>query len=259
MEPGKTTRKKSDANGIEPALEPSLEPMMSPSMAAPAPLPPPPPMPAPAPPPPPPAPQAAMPAPAPLPQPLAAPMSRPTKPPAAPLAKPPVSTGLPSLPATPRQPLRADGRGQLETEGSYGDFVLQAECITNAEQLNSGIFFRCIPGSAMDGYECQIHNGIKGGDRRKPVDCGTGGIFRRVDARLVVANDTEWFFQTVIADGPHVSTWVNGYQTVDWTDDRKESDNPRQGYRAAKGPLSIQGHDATTDILFRNIRIGELK
>ena len=51
---------------------------------------------------------------------------------------------------------------------------------------------------------------------------------------------------------------VNGYQTVDWTDDRKENDNPRNGYRAAKGPISIQCHDATTDILFRNIRIGEL-
>ena len=37
-----------------------------------------------------------------------------------------------------------------------------------------------------------------------------------------------------------------------------KNDNPRQGYRAAKGPLSIQGHDPTTDILFRNIRIAEL-
>jgi hypothetical protein len=45
---------------------------------------------------------------------------------------------------------------------------------------------------------------------------------------------------------------------VDWLDDRKENDNPRNGYRAAKGPISIQGHDPTTDILFRNIRIAEL-
>lgn len=151
-----------------------------------------------------------------------------------------------------------DGRGQLETEGSYGDFVLQAECITNAEQLNSGIFFRCVPGSAMDGYECQIHNGIKEGDRRKPVDCGTGGIFRRVDARLVVANDKEWFFQTVIADGAHVSTWVNGYQVVDWLDDRSPDANPRKGLRLEAGTIMIQGHDPTTDISFRNLRIAEL-
>ena len=28
---------------------------------------------------------------------------------------------------------------------------------------------------------------------------------------------------------------MNGYQTVDWTDDRKPADNPRQGLRTAKG------------------------
>jgi hypothetical protein len=110
----------------------------------------------------------------------------------------------------------------------------------------------------MDGYECQIHNGIKEGDRRKPVDCGTGGIFRRVDARLVVANDKEWFFQTVIADGAHVSTWVNGYQVVDWLDDRSPDANPRKGLRLEAGTIMIQGHDPTTDISFRNLRIAEL-
>ncbi|HUG67991.1 MAG TPA: DUF1080 domain-containing protein [Pirellulaceae bacterium] len=151
-----------------------------------------------------------------------------------------------------------DGRGQLETEGLYGDFVLQLECITHAEQLNSGFFFRCVPGSVMDGYESQIHNGFKDGDRRKPVDCGTGGVFRRIDARLVVANDLEWFYKTVIADGAHVSTWVNGYQVVDWVDDRAPDENPRQGLRLEPGTIMIQGHDPTTDISFRNIQIAEL-
>ncbi len=151
-----------------------------------------------------------------------------------------------------------DGRGQLETEASYGDFVLQLECMTHAEQLNSGFFFRCIPGSPMNGYESQIHNGFKDGDRRQPVDCGTGGIFRRVDARLVVANDQEWFYKTLIADGPHVSTWVNGYQVVDWTDERETDENPRKGLRLEPGTIMIQGHDPTTDISFRNFVIAEV-
>ena len=151
-----------------------------------------------------------------------------------------------------------DGRGQLETEGSYGDFALQLECITHAEQLNSGFFFRCIPGGPMNGYESQIHNGFKEGDRRKPVDCGTGGIFRRIDARLVVANDLQWFYKTVIADGAHIATWVNGYQVVDWVDDRAPDENPRKGLRLEPGTIMIQGHDPTTDISFRNIQIAEL-
>lgn len=151
-----------------------------------------------------------------------------------------------------------DGRGQLETEGSYGDFVLQLECITHAEQLNSGFFFRCIPGELMNGYESQIHNGIRDGDRSMPVDCGTGGIFRRINARLVVANDNEWFYKTIIADGDHISTWVNGYQVVDWVDDRAPHENPRNGLRLEPGTIMIQGHDPTTDISFRNLQISEL-
>ncbi len=151
-----------------------------------------------------------------------------------------------------------NGPGDLVTEKEFDNFVLQFECKTLGKALNSGVFFRCIPGQYQNGYEAQIQNAFVGDDRTKPTDFGTGAIYRRVPARKVVSNDNEWFTMTVVADGKHISTWVNGYQTVDWTDDRKESDNPRQGYRAAKGPLSIQGHDPTTDILFRNIRIAPL-
>jgi hypothetical protein len=151
-----------------------------------------------------------------------------------------------------------NGPGDLVTEKEFANFVLQFDCKTLGDGLNSGIFFRCIPGQYQNGYEAQIQNAFLDKDRTKPKDFGTGAIYRRVAARKVVSNDNEWFTMTVVADGKHIATWVNGYQTVDWTDDRKENDNPRQGYRAAKGPLSIQGHDATTDLLFRNIRIAEL-
>ncbi|QJW93076.1 3-keto-disaccharide hydrolase [Frigoriglobus tundricola] len=150
-----------------------------------------------------------------------------------------------------------NGPGDLVSEKEFDNFVLQLECKTLGAALNSGVFFRCVPGQYQNGYEAQIQNAFKE-DRTKPLDFGTGAIYRRVPARKVVSNDNEWFTMTVAADGKHISTWVNGYQTVDWTDERKESDNPRQGYRAAKGPLSIQGHDPTTDILFRNIRIAPL-
>jgi hypothetical protein len=151
-----------------------------------------------------------------------------------------------------------NGPGDLVTEKEFANFVLQFECKTLGDGLNSGIFFRCIPGQYQNGYEAQIQNAFKDGDRTKPADFGTGAIYRRIAARKVVSTDNEWFTMTVVADGKRIATWVNGYQTVDWTDDRKENDNPRQGFRAAKGPLSIQGHDPTTNLLFRNIRIAEL-
>ncbi len=151
-----------------------------------------------------------------------------------------------------------NGPGDLVTEKEFDNFVLQLECKTLGDGLNSGVFFRCIPGQYQNGYEAQIQNATIDNDRTKPKDAGTGAIYRRVPARKVVANDNAWFTMTVVANGKHIATWVNGYQTVDWLDDRKENENPRQGYRAAKGPISLQGHDKTTDILFRNIRIAEL-
>ena len=151
-----------------------------------------------------------------------------------------------------------NGRGQLETEGLYADFTLQLEVFVNGKALNSGIFFRCIPGDTMNGYECQIQNGYKDGDRTRPQDCGTGGIFRRQNARTVVADDFRWFRMTLHADREHMAAWVNGYQVSDWTDNRQPDENPRRGLRLEAGTIQIQGHDPTTDLSFRNLRIAEL-
>jgi hypothetical protein len=154
-----------------------------------------------------------------------------------------------------------NGRGFLETESVWGDFVLQAEIRTNGNHLNSGIFFRAMPGTAKEpsnGYEAQIHNAWKDNDRSKPVDFGTGAIYRRIPARRVVSNDFEWFTMTLAATGSHVGVWVNGEQVTDWTDTRKPSENPRVGLRTRAGHFSLQGHDPTTDISFRNLRAAEL-
>jgi 3-keto-disaccharide hydrolase len=150
------------------------------------------------------------------------------------------------------------GRGALESEKQFGDFVLQMEAISHAPELNSGLFIRSVPGEFANGYESQIHNGYKDGDRRQPKDFGTGGIYRRVPARLVVPNDKEWFYKTIVADGPHISVWVNGYQVTDWMDERKPDKNPRNGLRLEPGTLQLQGHDPTTNLSFRNIRAREL-
>lgn len=153
-----------------------------------------------------------------------------------------------------------NGRGYLESEGAWDDFVLQADIFSNGKHLNSGIFFRALPGTEQapaEGYEAQVRNEWEKNDRTKPVDFGTGAIYRRIATRRVVPNDFEWFTMTVIARGPHIAVWVDGYQTTDWTDTRKPHENPRNGLRVAAGHLSLQGHDPTTDISFRNLRLSE--
>lgn len=172
-----------------------------------------------------------------------------------------------------------DGAGDLQTEKKYDDFVLQLECISNGKHLNSGIFFRCLPGEYQQGYEAQIRNEFKEKDQKYTVeeydpktnkltgkkevlspafDYGTGAIYRRMPARKQVSKDNEWFTLTVVARGRHLATWVNGVQQVDWTDNRPAGKNAREGYYADAGCISIQGHDPTTDLSFRNFRIAPL-
>jgi hypothetical protein len=171
-----------------------------------------------------------------------------------------------------------NGPGDLQTTGEWADFVLQLDCRTNGDNLNSGVFFRCIPGEYQNGYEAQIQNrrakepkayiveeydpktheiAHKQAMKNWSQDYGTGAIYRRMPARRAAAKDREWFTMTVAARGRHLATWVNGIQMVDWTDNRPENDNARNGCRLKKGPISLQGHDPTTDLSFRNLRIAE--
>lgn len=155
----------------------------------------------------------------------------------------------------------AGGRGFLETDGVWGDFILQGHVRTNGPGLNSGIFFRAMPGTAEEpanGYEVQIHNAFRDGDRARPVDFGTGGIYRRVAARRVVGDDGAWQAITLAATGRHIAVWVNGEAVTDWTDERPADDNPRRGCRTAAGRVSLQGHDPTTDLDFRDLTIAAL-
>jgi hypothetical protein len=153
-----------------------------------------------------------------------------------------------------------NGNGDLQTEKTWGDFVLQLDILSNGNHLNSGIFFRGNPGKFWEGYEAQIRNQWEGDDRAKAVDYGTGAIYNRQPARRVISSDRQWFTMTVVAHGYHLSTWVDGYQVADYTDTRPvDETNARKGARKAPGVLSIQGHDPTTDLSFRNIRVVEMK
>lgn len=150
-----------------------------------------------------------------------------------------------------------DGNGDLQSEGEYGDFVFQLDIISNGTHLNSGVFFRAIPGSFWSGYESQIRNQWLGTDRSRPVDFGTGGIYNRQPARRVVSSDRQWFTKTIVAAGLHLAVWIDGYQVSDYQDTRPPAESARQGARTKAGVLSLQGHDPTTDLSFRRLRIRE--
>lgn len=91
-----------------------------------------------------------------------------------------------------------------------------------------------------------------------PANAGTGAIFRRVNARRIVCWDKSWATVTLIASGPRISTYVDGYAVVHWEDTRKLDPNPRKGLRLDAGHFSLQGHDPTTDASFRAITVSDL-
>lgn len=160
------------------------------------------------------------------------------------------------------------GRGFLETDQTFGDFMLHVEAnikdekaIADGRPANSGVFFRAMKGTEKDpsnGYEMQIQHDFKNEDRKQPLDFGSGGIYRRLGARYVVADNNQWFTETLIAQGNRIATFVNGYPVLQWVDDRAADENPRKGQRIKAGHLSLQGHDPTTDLLFRSLRVHKL-
>lgn len=153
-----------------------------------------------------------------------------------------------------------NGGGDIQTEEQWGDFILQLDIYSNGNHLNSGVFFRALPGVFWGGYESQVRNQWEGDDRTKPVDFGTGGLYNRHPSRKVVSNDKEWFYMTVLANGAHIAIWINGFQTTDFVDTAPvgRSGSARDGSRTKPGVISLQGHDPTTDLSFKNIRVVEL-
>ena len=150
-----------------------------------------------------------------------------------------------------------DGNGQIETAGLYKDFLVQLDIISNGDHLNSGVFFRGIPGVFWKGYESQVRNQWEGDDRTRPVDYGTGGIYGNQPARKVIPSDGEWFNKTIVCEGNHMAVWINGYLVSDFTDTRPPVDdgNGKRGYVPDAGTIHLQGHDPTTDLSFKGINI----
>ncbi|MCC7335011.1 MAG: DUF1080 domain-containing protein [Pirellulaceae bacterium] len=150
------------------------------------------------------------------------------------------------------------GSGQLQSKQAFGNFLLQARYTLASPEVNSGIFFRCIPDALLDGYECQVNHAVVDGDPLRPLDAGAGAIFRRQPARVVMGDGSKPTYLTLLASGPQMDTWVNGVLVAEFNDTREPNENPRKGLRLEAGPIALQGHDATTDVTFQSLKIVEI-
>lgn len=150
------------------------------------------------------------------------------------------------------------GSGQVESNEQWDDFVLQATYQLATPSVNSGIFFRCIPGELLNGYECQLNHDFNNGHRIVPTDYGAGGIFNRQKARIVVGEGTDPTYVTLIAEGYQIATWINGLQVTDLADTRTPNANPRKGAKREAGTIALQGHDASTEVVFSKVAVAKI-
>jgi hypothetical protein len=87
----------------------------------------------------------------------------------------------------------------------------------------------------------------------------TGAIYRSQATRRIVAKDGNYFTKTVVANGRDFNIWIDGFPVTSWKDDRPEGTNVRNKEAVLKaGTLSLQAHDPTTNLDFRNVRIAPL-
>lgn len=179
-----------------------------------------------------------------------------------------VKDGLMHVEVPPREGVKSGGQGQLESEGSFKDFILQMDARVNGENLNSGVFFRTVhpsPGETWVGIESQIRNQWLGkkwdgtkwlGDRTRPIDIGTGGIYAfKKPTRKVTTDDKVFFKKTIVVAGRQISVWLDGFQVTDCVDPRPANPNPREGYYDGPGTIALQSHDPTTNLDFKNIEV----
>jgi hypothetical protein len=154
------------------------------------------------------------------------------------------------------------GVGQLETGPTYDDFLLQLAIRANStdkkQHPKGAVLLRGDPGKLASGYEVQILNDYKNGDRIQPVAYGTGSIVNQAAVRKALGSDDQFFVETIAATGRHIQVWINGYPVTDFQDTRADDSSAQKGARTAAGTISLQSTDEKSNLDFRNIRIAQL-
>ena len=139
--------------------------------------------------------------------------------------------------------------GYLATEKWYDNFILELEFKQEANG-NSGVFFRStIEGTKIRGWQVEV----------APPNRDTGGIYESYGRGWLhqIPDDQEgylkmgeWNKMKIQVVGNHVTTWLNGHQMTDLTDDK---------IGEGKGSIALQIHDGGgIKVSWKNIVIQKL-
>ena len=123
--------------------------------------------------------------------------------------------------------------GYLATDAYYDDFDLTLEFKQEADG-NSGVFIRStVEGTKVSGWQVEV----------APLNGHTGGIYESYGRGWLIQPDPEdeqhlrpgeWNTLRIVADGPRITSYLNGHEMVDLTD--------RQ-IGEGRGSIALQIHD----------------
>jgi hypothetical protein len=125
------------------------------------------------------------------------------------------------------------GYGYLGTEKTYKDFELSLQ-FKQESNGNSGVFFHStITGTIVAGWQVEV----------APIGHDTGGIYESYKRGWLIKPDKaldqalkvgKWNKLKIRVKGNNVTTWLNGTQMVNHTDD---------AYGSQAGSIALQIHD----------------
>ncbi|RDC66166.1 3-keto-disaccharide hydrolase [Adhaeribacter pallidiroseus] len=140
--------------------------------------------------------------------------------------------------------------GYLATDQKFKDFELTVEFKQQADG-NSGVFFHSsLDGTKVSGWQAEV----------APPGKSTGGIYESYGRGWLIKPDAEkdkalkmgeWNKMKVRVVGNQVTTWLNGTQMIELTDEQIGSRD---------GVIALQIHDGGgIKVRWRNIAVKELK
>lgn len=139
--------------------------------------------------------------------------------------------------------------GYLSTEKFYDDFELTLEFKQEADG-NSGVFIRStFEGVKVSGWQVEV----------APPNHDTGGIYESYgrgwlvqipEERENILKMGEWNKMKIRVVGPQITTWLNGEQMVDLTDEK---------IGKGKGAIALQIHSGGgIKVSWKNLKVKEL-
>jgi hypothetical protein len=141
------------------------------------------------------------------------------------------------------------------TEVEADDFKYRVEAKIN-DKGNSGQYFRTKFGPGFpQGYEAQINATHGDKIRTGSLYPSFGKVSDDDRKKILVMNDAphkadEFFTQEVVAEGGRIQIFVNGKQTIDFTQEKPTY---------TKGHFALQGHDPGSIMTFKKVEYLPLK